>query len=325
MIPSHLNHADRVSELTICQGLGRAFFDLVLPGYLGGPMEFRKAFRIPIEVERDQGTAERLRRITSPFLMRRLKTDPAIASELPEKTVIDDYAGLAREQAALYESIVRRGLEETRRTSDRFARRALILKLITGLKQACDHPRLYDKESPMKAALSGKAMLLVNLLGQILECSEKVLVFSQYVECLNILRHIIADELDENCLFYTGRMDQGARVEAVESFQTDPGRRIMLVSLRAGGVGLNLTAASHVIHYDLWFNPAVENQATDRAFRIGQTRNVFVHRLITAGTFEEKIDGMLKSKRELAELSVASGESWLSSMDDYELREIFCK
>ena len=160
----------------------------------------------------------------------------------------------------------------------------------------------------MKAALSGKALLLVELLAQILERREKVLVFSQYVECLDVLQRIVADELGEDCLLYTGRMGQGARVEAVETFQKDGGRRIMLVSLKAGGVGLNLTAASRVIHYDLWFNPAVENQATDRAFRIGQTRNVFVHRFITAGSFEEKIDEMLKSKRELAELSVASGE-----------------
>jgi superfamily II DNA or RNA helicase len=301
----------------------RSLFDLVLPGYLGGPAEFKKTYRVPIEVERDPAIADRLKRITSPFLMRRLKTDPDIASELPDKTVIDEFAGLAKEQAALYESIVRKALEETRDTSDRFVRRALVLKLITGLKQVCDHPRVYDKESPMKAALSGKALLLVELLAQILERREKVLVFSQYVECLDVLKRIIADELGEDCLLYTGRMGQSARVEAVETFQKDGGRRIMLVSLKAGGVGLNLTAASRVIHYDLWFNPAVENQATDRAFRIGQTRNVFVHRFITAGSFEEKIDEMLKSKRELAELSVASGESWLSKMNDDELRDIF--
>jgi uncharacterized Zn finger protein/superfamily II DNA or RNA helicase len=301
----------------------RSLFDLVLPGYLGGSAEFKKAYRVPIEVDGDRATADRLKRITSPFLLRRLKTDPDIASELPDKTVIDEYASLAGEQAALYESIVRKGLEETRETADRFARRALVLKLVTSLKQVCDHPRVYDKESPMKAALSGKARLMVELLAQILERREKVLVFSQYVECLDVLKRIIADEFEEDCLLYTGRMGQSARVEAVETFQNDGGRRIMLVSLKAGGVGLNLTAASRVIHYDLWFNPAVENQATDRAFRIGQSRNVFVHRFITAGTFEEKIDEMLKSKSELAELSVASGESWLSRMNDDELRDIF--
>jgi superfamily II DNA or RNA helicase len=303
----------------------RSLFDLVLPGYLGGPVEFKKDYRVPIEVERDSAAADRLKRITAPFLLRRLKTDPDIAPDLPEKTVIDEYAVLAKEQAALYESIVRRGLEETADSSDPFARRALVLKLITGLKQVCDHPRVYDKESPMEAALSGKALLMVELLAQILDRREKVLVFSQYVECLDLLKEIVSDEMGEDCLLYSGRMSQGARVEAVETFQKDPGRRVMLVSLKAGGVGLNLTAASHVIHYDLWFNPAVENQATDRAFRIGQTRNVFVHRFITAGTFEEKIDEMLKSKRELAELSVASGESWLSKMDNDELRQIFDK
>ena len=301
----------------------RSLFDLVLPGYLGNPADFKKAFRVPIELERNEAAADRLKRITSPFLMRRLKTDPDIAPELPGKTTIDEYATLAKEQAALYESLVREGMGRAERAREPGARLALVLALITGLKQICDHPRVYDKESPMKAALSGKARLLVELLAQILERREKVLVFSQYVECLSLLKRIVSEELDEDCLVYSGRMSQSARVEAVEAFQNDGGRRIMLVSLKAGGLGLNLTAASRVIHYDLWFNPAVENQATDRAFRIGQTRKVFVHRFITAGTFEEKIDAMLKSKRELAELSVASGESWLSNMSDKELREIF--
>jgi len=300
----------------------RSLFDLVLPGYLGNPADFKRAYRVPIEVNRDRTTAEKLKRITAPFLMRRLKTDAAIVRDLPEKTTIDEFATLVKEQAALYESVVRKGMEDAEKAgpADRLA---LILKLITSLKQVCDHPRVYDKESPAKAGLSGKALLLVELLRQMLDRREKVLVFSQYVECLDVLRPIIADELGEECILYSGRMGQTARAEAVDSFQGDPGRRVMLISLKAGGLGLNLTTASRVIHYDLWFNPAVENQATDRVFRIGQTKNVFVHRIIAAGTFEERINAMLKSKRELADLSVASGESWISRMGNEELKELF--
>jgi superfamily II DNA or RNA helicase len=301
----------------------RAIFALVMPGYLGSPAEFRKRYGAPIERNGDGAAAERLRRVTAPFLMRRLKTDPAIAPELPEKTTVDEYACLAEEQAALYESVVRKGLEEARKAEEPSERLALILRLLTSLKQVCDHPRVYDKESPALPELSGKALLLLELLGRILEGGEKVLVFSQYVECLELLKTIVDRELREDCLLFSGRLGQDERREAVDAFQNDRERRIMLISLRAGGVGLNLTAASRVIHYDLWFNPAVENQATDRAFRIGQARNVFVHRLITEGTFEEKIDAMLKSKRKLAELSLATGESWLSRLDDEEIRDIF--
>ena len=156
-----------------------------------------------------------------------------------------------------------------------------------------------------------------------LDRREKVLVFSQYVETLELLRTVIADELGETCLLYHGGLSKKTRDAAVDSFQNDSGSRVMLVSLKAGGLGLNLTAASRVIHYDLWFNPAIESQATDRAFRIGQTRNVFVHRLIVAGSFEERIDAMIKAKRELAEMSVSSGEAWIAKMSKDELRELF--
>jgi len=161
------------------------------------------------------------------------------------------------------------------------------------------------------------------LLEEILRGREKVLIFSQYVEVLEILKTIIADELDERAILYYGGMTQKKRDEAVEKFQNEAATRIMLVSLKAGGLGLNLTAASRVIHFDLWYNPAVENQATDRAFRIGQKRNVFVHRFITRNTFEEKIEAMLESKRELAKMTVSSGESWLARMSHEELKALF--
>jgi superfamily II DNA or RNA helicase len=301
----------------------RSLFDFAVPGYLGASADFRREWRIPIEVGRDAEKAERLRRVTGPFLLRRLKTDRSIIEDLPEKVEIDEYAKLSGEQAALYESVVQKGLEDAAAADSQANRRALVLKLITSLKEVCDHPRVYDKESPPEAALSGKCGLLLSLLEEILEGREKVIVFSQYVETLRLLASVIGKELSEEALLYHGGMSKRERDLAVDRFQNEASARVFLVSLKAGGLGLNLTAASRVIHYDLWFNPAVESQATDRAFRIGQRRNVFVHRFITEGTFEEKIDAMLKSKRELADMSVASGESWLSRMSDAELKEIF--
>jgi superfamily II DNA or RNA helicase len=301
----------------------RSLFDFILPGYLGTAEQFKKTYRYPIEVERRKDKAGELRRITAPFLLRRLKTDKAVAGDLPDKISINEYTVLEKGQAALYESIVAGALEKSAALEDPAGRSALILGLLTGLKQVCDHPRVYDKESPAVSALSGKAQLLLVLLEEILAGREKALVFSQYVETLDCLREIIKNELGEAAPVYYGGLSQKRRNEAVDRFQADPACRILLVSLRAGGLGLNLTAASRVIHYDLWYNPAVENQATDRAFRIGQTRNVFVHRFITKNSFEEKIDAMLQSKRELADMTVSSGESWLARMSHDELRSLF--
>jgi uncharacterized Zn finger protein/superfamily II DNA or RNA helicase len=301
----------------------RSLFDFILPGYLGTRDQFRKEYRYPIEVERRKDKAGELRRISAPFLLRRLKTDKAIAEDLPEKVSINEYAALEKGQAALYESIVAGAMEKSAKTEDPSERSALILGLLTSLKQVCDHPRVYDKESPAVSALSGKAQLLTVLLEDILANREKTLIFSQYVETLECLRGIIQNELGEAAPVYYGGLSQKKRNEVIDRFQTDPANKILLVSLRAGGLGLNLTAASRVIHYDLWYNPAVENQATDRAFRIGQKRNVFVHRFITKNSFEEKIDAMLQSKRELAEMTVSSGESWLARMSHDELRALF--
>ncbi len=303
----------------------RSIFDVVLPGYLGGPKEFTRRWRVKIEVDRDAEAAEQLRRITSPFLMRRLKTDKSIVSDLPEKIVSDEYANLVPEQAALYEGIVQASFEKADAAETPFELSAVILSLLTSLKQVCDHPRVYDKESPGEASLSGKCMLLLELLGEILDRREKVLVFSQFVEMLELLKTIIRDKLGETCLVYHGGMAKKKRDEVVDAFQNRESSRVMLVSLKAGGLGLNLTAASRVIHYDLWYNPAVENQATDRTYRIGQTKNVFVHRLISSGTFEEKIDAMIKAKRELADMSIASGESWIANMSVEELRSLFAR
>jgi SNF2 family DNA or RNA helicase len=254
----------------------RAVMDLVLPGYLGDAAAFRRAWRVPIELHHDAATAEALRRATAPFLLRRLKTDPGIADDLPAKTVIDEYASLTTAQAALYESVLTElAGPKASAIEDPAIRSAVVLKLLTALKQVCNHPRAYDGESPPDAGRSGKATLLLDLLRTALDGGEKVLVFSQYVETLALLRGIIETELEEACLVLHGGLSASERTRAVDRFQNDAGSRIFLISLKAGGVGLNLTTASRVVHYDLWFNPAVENQATDRAFRIGQRRNVF--------------------------------------------------
>jgi superfamily II DNA or RNA helicase len=300
----------------------RSLFDFILPGYLGSPGEFRQEYRYPIEVLRSPEKAEILRKITAPFLLRRLKTDKTIIKDLPDKIVSNEYAVLEKEQAALYESIVTETMKKSE-DLDPKDRPALVLYLLTSLKQICDHPRVYDKESPAVSSLSGKAQLLVTLLEEILANREKALIFSQYVETLDCLSRIITKELGEPVLLYHGGMSQGARSETIGNFQNDPASRLLLVSLKAGGLGLNLTAASRVIHYDLWYNPATENQATDRAFRIGQKRNVFVHRFITKNSFEEKIDAMISSKQELAAMTVSSGESWLARMSHAELKALF--
>jgi uncharacterized Zn finger protein/superfamily II DNA or RNA helicase len=300
----------------------RSLFDFILPGYLGTPGEFKREYRYPIEVLRNTEKAGNLRKITSPFLLRRVKTDKTIIKDLPDKIVANEYAVLEKEQAALYEGMVAETMDKLEHLDPK-DRSALILSLLTSLKQICDHPRVYDKESPAISALSGKAQLLLALLEEILASREKALIFSQYVETLDCLSQIITGEIGEPVLIYHGGMSQKARSETIDAFQKNPASRLLLVSLKAGGLGLNLTAASRVIHYDLWYNPAVENQATDRAFRIGQKRNVFVHRFITKNSFEEKIDAMLSSKRELAEMTFSSGESWLARMSREELKSLF--
>jgi SNF2 family DNA or RNA helicase len=300
----------------------RSIFDFILPGYLGDAAKFKEQFRIPIEVMRNRERAQSLQKITSPFLLRRVKTDKTIIKDLPEKIVKNEYAILEKDQAALYESVVDASMKKAEKIDPK-ERYTLIFSLLTSLKQICNHPRVYDKESPADVKLSGKAQLLVALLEEILANREKTLVFSQYVETLECLEKIIKKELGEAPLIYHGGLSQTTRAEIVNKFQTDPSARIMLVSLKAGGLGLNLTAASRVIHYDLWYNPAVENQATDRAFRIGQKRTVFVHRFITKNSFEEKINEMLASKQQLADMTVASGESWIAKMSREELRALF--
>jgi superfamily II DNA or RNA helicase len=296
-------------------------FDFALPGYLGSLSRFSTEYRRPIELDRSEEAAGRLRAVTAPFIMRRLKTDDAIVADLPDKVIVDEYAVLTPAQAALYEAVVSEGMARVT-SSGPENRLGLVLALITALKQVSNHPRNYDKESQGGSERSGKSRLLLALLESAFEAGERVLVFSQYVQMLDILAGVVRDELGVEPYILHGGLSRKRRDEQVGRFQAERGPGVFLVSLKAGGVGLNLTAATRVVHYDLWFNPAVENQATDRAFRIGQTKNVFVHRLITRDTIEERIDAMIASKRGLSDLTVRAGESWIADLGDAELREL---
>jgi len=297
-----------------------SIFDFALPKYLKSLKDFQKYYAKDIEIQKDPYKTEKLKNITAPFMLRRLKTDKNIAPDLPDKIIVDEYSTMTKEQAGLYQSVIDESFEMM---EDEGSTGSLVLKLIISLKQICNHPRNFDKTSPIDPALSGKAQQLLTLLETILKRNEKVLIFTQYVEMGEILVKMIEDVLLTTPLFLKGSLSTKKRNELVESFQNDPKHKIFILSLKAGGVGLNLTAANHVVHYDLWFNPAVENQATDRAFRIGQKRNVSVYRFITKDSFEEKIDKMIKAKQALSELSVSIGENWLGDMSKDELRELF--
>ncbi|UFH55351.1 DEAD/DEAH box helicase [Spirosoma sp. KNUC1025] len=298
-----------------------SIMDFVNKGYLGGLSKFNEEFGKPIQQERDHQKLDQFRRITSPFLLRRVKTDRSIISDLPDKIENNQFCSLTTEQAALYESVVQESLRAIQE-KDGIARRGLVLKLMTALKQIGNHPRQYLKRGGESAALSGKATLLLNLLENIYASHEKVLIFTQYREMGDLLAQFIQHTFGTQPLFLHGGTSRADRDQMVEQFQRNRSDHTFILSLKAGGTGLNLTQANHVIHYDLWWNPAVESQATDRAFRIGQTKNVLVYRLMNQGTLEEKIDAMIRSKRELADLSVQTGETWLGDLNDAELKEL---
>ncbi|MGZ8546376.1 MAG: SNF2-related protein [Sulfuricurvum sp.] len=302
-----------------------SIFDFTMSGYLSELNTFIKSYVRPIEIDQNQEAANSLKLVTAPFMLRRLKTDKSIIDDLPDKIVIDEYATLIPEQAALYQSVVNGAMKGLEEQTEPQRRSGLIFKLITELKQICNHPRNYDKTSPYDAALSGKSELLLTLLEPMIAKGEKVLIFTQYVEMLNILAHIIEEKFFVEPLTFDGSLSSKQREEVVSSFQNDPEKQVLILSLKAGGVGLNLTQAANVIHYDLWFNPAVENQATDRAFRIGQKNNVFVYRFITKNSFEEKIDKMIKAKTAMGEMSVSVGEKAIATMENEEIRALFVR
>jgi uncharacterized Zn finger protein/superfamily II DNA or RNA helicase len=300
-----------------------SIMDFAQRGYLGGPTHFAREYATPIQVHRDAAAAERLRRVMAPFMLRRLKSDKSIISDLPDKVEQDQFCTLSRQQAALYESVVREGLKSVAGESDTFKRQGLVLQMILALKQVCNHPAHYLKQGAAEPDASGKAQRLLDLLEEIHAAQEKVLVFTQFREMGDLLQRMLRERLGHEPLFLHGGVTRVKRDQMVERFQGERGERVFLLSLKAGGTGLNLTAASHVVHFDLWWNPAVEAQATDRAYRIGQQRNVQVHRFITRGTFEERINEMIRSKRELAEMAVGTGETWVGQLPPEELQALF--
>ncbi len=312
---------NRLSELW-------SIMDFLNPGYLGTPGGFRKKFAVPIEKYRDDAKSVQLRSLVRPFVLRRLKSDPKVVGDLPPKVESREYCYLTSEQAELYEQTVKKMLADVDATEG-IRRRGIVLSALVKLKQICNHPAQALKEivkgqtTPPSAARSGKTTRLIEMLDEILAAGDQALIFSQFRQMGHLLASTLRHTLDREVLFLHGGTPRLQRQKIVDEFQKADGTSpIMLVSLRAGGVGLNLTAANHVFHFDRWWNPAVENQATDRAYRIGQMRTVQVHKFVCRGTLEERIDEMLETKSQLAEQIVGAGEQWLTELDTDALRDL---
>ena len=310
-----------------------SILETVQPRLLGSLKDFTETFAAPIETDHSESAAEAFRRLTAPFMLRRLKSDKSIIADLPERNTVDQFTNLTAEQAALYSKVLEahmkklkkleeKAVEDPQGTDIRTIRRGEVLKLITSMKQICNSPSQYLKTETATPD-SGKAAALFDILGHCREAGRKVLIFTQYREMGERLQTWIEKATGHRPDFLHGGVSVKARQVMVDRFQTDRSVHAMIISLKAGGTGLNLTAASCVVHYDLWWNPAVEAQATDRAYRIGQRRDVLVYRFVTAGTFEERINEMLMEKRNLADLTVATGETWIGELSAAELQSLF--
>lgn len=295
------------------------------PGYLGGETEFRRNFARPIERANDAEAAERLRRLTTPFVLRRLKTDRTIINDLPDKIEMKVYVPLTQEQATLYEATVRDALahiDEADSSANTTKRRGLVLAMLSKLKQICNHPTNFLKDGSPLTGRSGKLTRLTEMLEEVLAADDRALIFTQFAEMGTLLQTHLTERLYTEVLFLHGGTPAKQRDGMVRHFQAPDGPRIFILSLKAGGVGLNLTRGNHVFHFDRWWNPAVEDQATDRAFRIGQIQQVQVHKFICGGTLEEQIDTMIESKRALASQVLGTGEAWLTELSTDQLREM---
>jgi SNF2 family DNA or RNA helicase len=299
------------------------------PGYLGTRTKFRSEFAIPIERYHNQETVKRLRQLTNPFILRRVKTDPRVIQDLPEKVETKAYCTLTEEQATLYEAVVQDAMKQIEE-KEGIERRGLVLSMLMQLKQICNHPVQYlhqaGKSSEAGAEIagrSGKLERLTDLLEEVLAEGDRALLFTQFAEMGQILVAHLPRNLGTATQFLHGGTPAKMRDQMVKRFQEDEhAPPIFILSLKAGGTGLNLTRANHVFHFDRWWNPAVEDQATDRAFRIGQKRNVQVHKFVTTGTLEEMIDDLIESKKDLAQIVMGSGESWLTELSTSDLREL---
>jgi SNF2 family DNA or RNA helicase len=299
-----------------------SIMDFLNPGMLGSAEMFRTRYAIPVERHGLTEPAQRLRTITRPYVLRRLKTDPAIISDLPEKIEIKQYCRLTTEQASLYRSVVDDMMDKIE-NSEGIKRRGNVLAAMAKLKQVCNHPALLLHDRSAVGSRSGKVIRLEEILEEILAEGDKALCFTQFTEFAEMLLPHLSVRFGTDIAYLHGGTPKKRRDEMVSRFQSEGGPPLFLLSLKAGGTGLNLTAANHVIHLDRWWNPAVENQATDRAFRIGQRRNVQVRKFICTGTLEEKIDEMIEEKRALADLVISDGEGWLTELSTRDLRTVF--
>ena len=297
-----------------------SLFDFLNKGLLGTSMEFHQ-FCKKLKTQPEQYA--RLKAMVSPFMLRRVKTDKNIISDLPDKLEMIDYTDMTKKQIVLYRKVVS-DMEQRIRNSDGMERRGLVLATITKLKQICNHPDQYLGQSRYDAEESGKFAMLREICGTIYEKRERVIVFTQYREITEYLAGFLKEIFQVDGYVLHGGTSVSARGKIVEAFQGESYVPFIVLSVKAGGTGLNLTKANHVIHFDRWWNPAVEDQATDRAFRIGQTKNVMVHKLVSRGTIEEKIDTMIESKKELADKVIgAGGEKWITELGNDELMALF--
>jgi SNF2 family DNA or RNA helicase len=294
------------------------------PGLLGTAATFKAKYAQPIEKYGDDEAAARLRRVTTPFVLRRTKTDKSIISDLPEKLEMNVTCMLTAEQASLYQAVVDDMLAQIER-SDGIQRRGLVLATITKLKQVCNHPAQFLKDGSALPGRSGKLARLEEICEELLASGEKALLFTQYGEFGAALRAHLTARFGRETLFLHGGVTKKNRDAMVARFQDERAGSpsLFVLSLKAGGTGLTLTAANHVVHVDRWWNPAVEDQATDRAFRIGQRRNVQVRKFVCAGTLEERIAAMIGDKRGLAAKIVGAGEQWLTELSTAQLSELF--
>ena len=298
-----------------------SIFDFVNKGYLSTKDDFKRQYVMPIEKLEDEEVLQDLITIAKPFVLRRLKTDDDIKKELPEKFINDIYCTLTKKQIKLYNAILDEIFFDIE-NSKGIQRKGIILKILTALKQTCNHPAQFlDIKNP-KISESGKMELLADILSNILDADEKVLIFTQYVEMGKLIQKLISKKFKQEVLFLHGSQSRNEKANVIDTFQEDDDYKILVATLKTGGTGLNLTAAQNVIHYDLWWNPAVENQATDRVHRIGQENDVMVYRFITKGTLEETIDAISKHKTDLASKSISNDETFLTEMTNEELKEV---
>jgi superfamily II DNA or RNA helicase len=298
-----------------------SIMDFLNPGYLGSLDRFRKRFALPIEKGKDENKSRILKHLISPFLLRRMKTDEGIAADLPEKVEMKIYCQLSPEQAAAYQAVVDSLITDLDSLQG-IAKRGRILATLTKLKQVCDHPDLLRDKKTLTPGRSKKIERLYEIITEILDNGEKALIFTQFATFGELIAEDLRRDFNLPVFFLSGSTPRSKREEMIHAFQESGGPPLFVLSLRAGGTGITLTHATHVIHLDRWWNPAVENQATDRTYRIGQQENVFIHLMISEGTIEEKIDALLIEKKRIADSVIGGGEDWIGELSDDDIRKL---